>query len=265
MCLIAHISDLHFGRARPGATGALLRALRLSVPDLVVVTGDLTQRARRREFAAAQEFLARLPATALVVPGNHDLPLWRPMARFARPWGRWRRYISADQIPVVRGPGCVAVGVNTARRWGSWIDWSRGRINRAQLEAVAAAFADTAPETLRILAAHHPFLLLPGGLRHRPVGRASLGLARLIESRVDLILGGHVHRAYAGVARAPGPVVVQAASAVSDRLRGEPNGFNRIRLQPATLTVEVLQWQHGEFAVQRSHVFRRAGSGWVAA
>lgn len=253
---IAQLSDLHFGRHLPEVAEALLDSLREVAPTMIAVCGDLTQRAREGEFRAAREFLDRLPAPALVVPGNHDLPGWRLWSRFTRPWRRWRRHIMTDPHAVATGTaeGVLAVGVNTARRMGVHPDWSRGRINARQLTGILAAFDRAGPADLRVVIAHHPFLLTPAGLRRGLVGRSALALRRL-NRRADLLLGGHIHLAYSDVVG--GMVVAQSGTAISDRLKGEPNSYNVIDIVGDELTVETRLFDGATFAAATLHRYRR--------
>ncbi|MEV4512382.1 metallophosphoesterase [Dactylosporangium sp. NPDC049525] len=261
---IAQLSDLHFGRDVRAVAQTLLADLRDVAPTLVAVCGDLTQTAREAEFRAARAFLDELPAPALVVPGNHDLPGWRVWSRFGRPWRQWRRHLGTDPHDVVThtAGGLVAVGVNTARRWGPHHDWSRGRIDARQVNATAAVF-DAAPrDDLRVLIAHHPFLLTPSAQARGLVGRSDLAL-RHLRRRADLLLGGHIHLAYSGVV--DGLVVAQSGTACSNRLKGEPNSYNLIEADGDQLTVSTRRWNGERFATHQRTGYTRAGHEWRTA
>jgi 3',5'-cyclic AMP phosphodiesterase CpdA len=253
---IAQISDLHFGRDVPAVAEALLAELRETRPTLVAVCGDLTQRARTEEFEAAHAWLEKLPAPALVVPGNHDLPTFGLWSRFTRPWRRWRRHMGTDPRTAVTyaHDGLVAVGVNTARRWGPHIDWSRGRINARQLAAVLAVFGTSPGDALRVVIAHHPFLLTEAGLKRGLVGRSDLALRRL-RQRADLLLGGHIHLAYSGIV--DGLVVSQSGTAFSDRLKGEPNSYNLIEAEGDRITVRVRRLEGDHFETHEQTDYSR--------
>ncbi|MET7424732.1 metallophosphoesterase [Dactylosporangium sp. NPDC005555] len=260
---IAQISDLHFGRDVPAVAAALLAELRDAAPTLVAVCGDLTQTAREAEFQAVRAFLDELPTPAVVVPGNHDLPGWRFWSRFTRPWRPWRRHLGTDPRGAVTHTtgGLVAVGVNTARRWGPHHDWSRGRIDARQLAAAATAFGAAPAGDLRVLVAHHPFLLTAAGRARGLVGRSGPAL-RHLRRRADLLLGGHIHLAYSGVV--DGLVVAQSGTAFSDRLKGEPNSYNLIEATGDRLTVTIRRWDGDRFDAANRTAYRRDDHEWVA-
>ena len=261
---IAQISDLHFGRDIPAVAQTLLAELPDADPTMVAVCGDLTQAARPAEFLAARAFLDQLPAPALVVPGNHDLPGWRVWSRFARPWVQWRRHLESDPYGIVAHPadGLVAVGVNTARQWGMHPDWSRGRIGAHQLTAILAAFDDAPRDYLRVLVAHHPFLLTQAGQSRGLVGRSKLARRRL-RQRADLLLGGHIHLAYSGVV--DGVVVAQCGTAFSNRLKGEPNSYNLIEAEGDRMTVSIRRWDGDRFDTHQRTEYVRLGHEWSLA
>jgi len=259
MIRIAHISDLHFGREVPEVVEALVAELDGERPDLVVVSGDLTQRARVGEFKAARAFFDRLPHPQLVVPGNHDVPAWPLTLRFAAPWSRWKRLVSPELEPLVSGEGFCAVGVNSARRWGPYLDWSRGRINLTQLEHAEAIFS-RCEKDLHIVVAHHPFLLTEASAGRRIIARADVALPRLLRANVDLLLGGHVHLAYSGVVG--GMVVAQTGTSLSSRLKGEPNSFNRIRASREVIEIDNMVWESARFACKHTTTYRKINDAW---
>lgn len=261
MIRIAHLSDLHFGRDVPEVVQGLIEELLHDHPDLIAVSGDLTQRAQESEFEAARAFFDRLPIPKLIVPGNHDMPLYALALRFANPWRRWRRWFSPELEPVVRGKGYCAIGLNSARRASASLDWSRGRINAEQLERAAAIFEGCAQD-LHIVVAHHPFLITDAGEHRGVIGRAKLALPHLLASGVDLLLGGHVHLAYSGVA--DGVVVAQTGTAVSSRLKGEPNSYNRIRASGEAIEIEIREWHDTAFRTRTTTHYARDAGQWVS-
>ncbi|MFD2110718.1 metallophosphoesterase family protein [Thiorhodococcus fuscus] len=261
MMRIAHISDLHFGTHLPRLAEALSTEIHRMDPTLVALSGDLTQHARAREFAAAAEFIRMLPEPLLVVPGNHDLPGWRPWRRFIHPWRAWRRHISEELESSVSGEDFIAIGVKTARRWGLHLDWSRGRINLNQLGRVVRLASAAKPDAMRILVAHHPFLLSDAMRRRGLVGRAQDVLGGLRSARIDLILGGHLHQSDAGTTH--GIVVAQAGTAISRRRKGEPNAFNRIEASRQRIRIDAMRWDGTRFSVAQRWEFERTTMGWT--
>jgi 3',5'-cyclic AMP phosphodiesterase CpdA len=264
---IAHISDLHFGREDRRAVEALLDDLATLHPSLVAVSGDLTQRAKPSEFAAARAFLDRLDAPALVVPGNHDVPLYDVVRRFARPLHRYRNFITSDLSPVFRDDELVVLGVNTARS----LTIKHGSISERQVRELRHRLATHGEDLFKVVVTHHQFILPPGLRAGRIVGRAPLALGVLDEAGVDLLLAGHLHRGYSGDVRSHHPlvkrsiVVVQAGTAVSMRGRGEPNSYNLIAITRDRLEVAVRMWSGKGFAHAATYVYARRGGEWVRA
>ncbi|MCQ4159845.1 metallophosphoesterase [Roseomonas sp. GC11] len=244
---IDHISDLHFGRVDEGVAEALLAALNDGPADLVVISGDLTMRARRREYQAARRFIAALKAPVLVVPGNHDIPTYWPWERFLDPFGRWHRYINPDTEPLWQDEHLAVIGLNTVVRAAPRLAWQEGRVKRHRLERLLQRLARLPPGLFRVVVAHHPFLA-PEDAPETPLAhRAAPALAALRQAGVRLILAGHLHRGYVRLHRgttAEGEdlLVVQAGSATSTRLRGEPNAYNRILIQDGQPSITPRRW-----------------------
>ena len=264
MRTIAHISDLHFGREERRAVEGLLADLGDRAPSLVVVSGDLTQRARRREFAAARDFLGRLPFPKIVVPGNHDVPLYNVVNRFARPLQRYREYITDELSPTYIDEEIAVLGINTARS----LTWKGGRISHRQIAEVRAKLCPVPPSALKIAVTHHQFIPPPGKSAGDLVGRAMLALEALEACGVDLLLAGHLHLGYTGDVRAThrtatrSMVVVQAGTAVSTRGRGEANSYNFLTIDRGHLTVAVRSWDGTRFSTTRTVHYAKSGNEW---
>lgn len=254
MTTIAHISDLHFGRVNSDVVRGLLADLEAAPPDLIVVSGDFTQAARRIEFRAARAFLDRLPGPWFAVPGNHDIPPFNLLERFVLPYRSYRRWISPVLEPVWSRRGVVVVGVNTARRIGYSLNWAHGRISSWQIGAIEQKLRRFPEARWRIVVAHHPFLPPPGPAQQKIVMRSALALRRFAKAGVDAILAGHLHRAFHGHAieqthddTAPHILVVQASTATSSRTRAEPNAYNRLTLGPENIEIETRTWTGDHF------------------
>jgi len=263
---LLHLSDLHFGRVDLALVEPLVAAAKALGPDLVVVSGDLTQRARRAEFRAARAFLDRLPAPRLVVPGNHDIPLWDVLRRFVSPLGRYRRYITPDLAPFYENEEVAVLGINTARS----LTRKYGRINEDQIAAAQAAFAGAKPGTVKVVVTHHPFDLPPGVQSHAIVGRSRMAMKGLAAARVDLILSGHLHLQHTGLTARRYPIeghsalLAQAGTTISTRGRGEANSFNFIRVSSSQMTIEHYLWDvgRGSFRQAAEERFARAAGRW---
>lgn len=263
MKTLAHVSDLHFGREDPAVAEGLAAEIAERRPDLLVVSGDLTQRARRSEFAAAVAYLARLPGPQLVVPGNHDIPLFDVARRFLSPLGRYRRYLRAERFPAYDDGELSVLGMCTARRYL----WKDGSIDPSQLEAIRASFAGKRDRTLRILVTHHPLVPRPGAHHPAVVRRGHQATAAAAEAGVDLLLAGHLHTGSVSdlrTAREGGHAVIvaQAGTAVSVRRRDEPNSYNLLTLDGDRLAIAVRVWNGSAFVVREEVPFARGADGW---
>jgi 3',5'-cyclic AMP phosphodiesterase CpdA len=268
MRLIVHLSDIHFGRVDPATLEPLADAIIRRAPHLLAVSGDLTQRARRREFAAARAFLDRLPFPQLVIPGNHDVPLHNVLTRFLTPLARYRRTITNDLSPVYRDDEMIVVGVNTARSW----TWGEGRINVTQVDEVAAQLSGVPRELTRVVVTHHPFDLPEGVREERLLGRADMAMKKLSAAGADLFLAGHLHISHIGHAAERyeignhSALVVQAGT-VSTRSRGEQPSFNVLRIERPFIAVERLVWNASRGAYEEADEsrYRHTDHGWTRA
>jgi 3',5'-cyclic AMP phosphodiesterase CpdA len=261
MARIAHLSDVHFGRHVPEIVGAAEKWLSEHLPDLVIISGDFTQRARRAQYEEAAAFLDRLDAAGLktlAVPGNHDVPLYDVVRRFARPLERYKRYIDEDLCPWFENERLAVLGINTARS----LTIKDGRINYEQMHVIREAFHDVPPEKTRILVTHHPLFAMPlgeEGALTKTVGRHQPALEAVADAGVHILLAGHFHRTFAESARKmvenTGPaLVIQAGTATSDRLRqDEQQSFNWIEThRNDEIDLQVIEWNGSSFR-GRSH------------
>ncbi len=268
---ILHISDLHFGPPfMPTVAEVLLQSVPLLNPDAIVVSGDLTQRAKRHQFESARRFFDRFAdIPMLVIPGNHDVALYRIFERLFRPHALYREIIHPDLNPVLQVGNVMLVGLDsTAPRSAV----SNGRLHRHQLRHCEEAFANVPEDMTRIVVAHHHFA--PG--HDKVLDVAMPGSRRAIdcfvEQKVEMILGGHLHRSYIGNSldffpghhRERGVIIVQCGTTTSSRGKGrerDENTFNLIDAGAKTLTVTHYLYfeEAGEFAPVSKHSFPRQG------
>ena len=266
MRTVVHLSDIHFGRLDPSTVSPLHHAIARLRPDLLAVSGDLTQRARRGEFAAARLFLENLPFQRLVVPGNHDVPLYNVFTRFFTPLARYRTAITNDLSPVYRDDEVIAVGVNTARSW----TWGEGRINVRQVDDVVAHLSGVPRDVIRIVVTHHPFDLPEGVREERLLGRAKMAMEKLSAAGADLFLAGHLHISHIGHTAeryqiAGHSALVVQAGTVSTRSRGEQPSFNVLRIERPHISVARLLWDQSAaaFSETAESRYRHTDAGWV--
>ena len=263
---IVHLSDLHFGRVNPSLLDPLISIVREVGPDLVAISGDLTQRARSHQFQQARTFLDALPKPQIVVPGNHDIPLHNVFARFLEPLTKYKRYITDDLQPVYEDEEVVIIGVNTARS----LVVKGGRINEVQVGRLREKFCSLKSGVVKVVVTHHPFDLPEGHDERHLVGRARMAMTGLAECGADLFLAGHLHVSHTGHTkryniRGHSALVVQAGTATSTRERGEANSFNLLRIAYPGITVEKFAWDalQSSFAVSTVENFKHTEEGWI--
>jgi 3',5'-cyclic AMP phosphodiesterase CpdA len=266
MKTIAHISDLHFGKIDPPVAQGLITDLSERHPTLLVVSGDFTQRARSGQFAQARDYLKRLPVPQLVVPGNHDIPMYNVVRRFLFPLNRYKQYISQDLTPCFADNGLFVVGVNTARSFTHKSGW----ISDAQLVEIRRQFTAAPSTACKVLVTHHPFIPPPREPNADTIVGAERYLSRLESCGVDMLLAGHLHKAYhddlqlRNKAARRSILSIQAGTATSTRRRGEPNAYNWITISPDLCTVAVRAWNGREFDESLVTRYHRVDHAWTA-
>ena len=267
MRTVVHLSDIHFGRVNDALVEPLLGLVSEIRPDIVAVSGDLTQRARTSQFKEARAFLDRLPSPQIVVPGNHDIPLFNLAARFGSPLKKYRRYITADLQPFYADDEMAVIGINTARS----LTRKDGRISRPQVASVVAKLSGLPSGLIKIIVTHHPFDVPAGHTGHDIIGRAKVAMKAFARCGADIFLSGHLHVSHSGPSAqrygivGHSALIVQAGTTVSTRGRGEANAFNVIRLQWPQISVQCFEWEprSGTFAGAWLAEYRHTPEGWA--
>ncbi|AUW58618.1 phosphohydrolase [Sphingobium sp. SCG-1] len=273
MARIAHLSDIHFGANDPKIVAATEAWLIQQQPDLIIISGDFTQRARVNQFREASAYINRLRASGfkvLAIPGNHDVPLYDVVRRFAAPLDRYKRYISNDLCPWFENDEVAVLGINTARS----LTIKDGRINREQLRLIHDRFASVDQRKTRILVTHHPLFAMPigdGGELSEAVGRHDDAVKAVCEAKVHVALAGHFHRTYAESARkmvekAGASLIIQAGTATSTRLRNEePQSFNWLHVRHNNeIELQVVVWNGAAFQRGNHVQYDFDGKDWTS-
>lgn len=228
MSVLLQVSDTHFGtEQKPVVQALLVLAVQLR-PDVVVLSGDITQRARPDQFRAARTFADRLGAPLLAIPGNHDIALFDLWARLTRPYARYAAVFGADLEPVHNSHDLLIVGVNTTRAWRH----KNGEVSMAQIDRVATLLHAASPRQLRVVVVHQPVAVILEKDRTNLLRGHETATRVWSAAGADVVMGGHIHLPYTlalqGLARRTW--VVQAGTAISSRTRsGVPNSVNVLR------------------------------------
>ncbi|MGD2044772.1 MAG: metallophosphoesterase [Gemmatimonadota bacterium] len=273
MLTVLHASDFQCGRPfRQNAAEALVRFADDLGPDVVVVSGDLTQRAKKREFALVKTILRRLPQVpCIVTPGNHDVPLFRVFERLVNPYRNWRSAISPDLNTVTRLEGVTFVALNSSAPRRALVN---GRIDPFQIELARDAFASVGPADIRALVIHHHFVPVPDGTDGTPLPRAAELVGAFEDMGVDFVLGGHVHQTHVttssdllGERAVPGIPLIACGTTTSWRGRGpeaDLNSLNVVRVHEDEVEIvpHILE-QEGRVFEPRAPIVlpRRTASG----
>lgn len=257
---LLQISDPHFGTERPQVVEALLQLVRDQAPEVVVMSGDITQRARRGQFDAARAFVQRLaPAPVLVVPGNHDLPLFNLVARLCWPYAQHRRVFGPELEPVHASAGWLVIGVKTTRRRRH----KDGEVSDAQIERTARQLQAARPDQLRVVVLHHPIAVCREQDAENLLHNREAAIERWSQAGADVVMGGHIHLPYVvPLHEAEGGLprrlwAVQAGTALSHRVRHEAgNSVNLLRrVGPGATGALLERWDfdeaRGRFSVAR--------------
>jgi 3',5'-cyclic AMP phosphodiesterase CpdA len=258
MLTVLQGSDVHFGSPHDSeAEGQFVEEVERIDPDILLLAGDFTQRAKVREYREVRRFLDGFGDRAVVVtPGNHDVALYRIWERIGAPFRNYRRYVRADLDYTLRIPGATVVSLNTAAPRRAIVN---GRLDTTQLDFAARVFHEAPAGDLRCMVMHHPLVPPPDGGGDPCLPGAEEKLACIEGMRVEIVFGGHLHRAFA--VRSGGVVLAHSGTATSTRGRdaeGGKNSFNVIRVDTGVISVtRFLREDRGGFEETWTEEFKR--------
>ena len=265
MSTVLQLSDIHFGTEQPEVVEALLQLTREQKPDLLIISGDVTQRARRSQYDAALTFLERMPVpNTLVLPGNHDIPLYNLFQRFISPYYNYQRAFGTDLEPAFESDELMVLGVNTTRRSRHTV----GRISWEQIDRVSHRLMTASPRQLRIVVTHQPVAITRSSDEKNLLRGREAAVHAWADAGADLILAGHIHLPHVRPLKEVFPELkrpvwsVLAGTALSYRVRGDiPNSVNLIRYQSEDppLVCMIERWDHhssGAFKLVETHPLR---------
>jgi 3',5'-cyclic AMP phosphodiesterase CpdA len=263
---IAHLSDFHFGTHEPAVTADLVKSVLEVKADLVVLSGDFTQRARRWQFQEARKFVEQLPEPKLVIPGNHDMPFFNILARLFWPFSGYNEFIEPLGVAgqSYRDEGMAVIGLNTARRFTG----KNGRVSKEQVARVRDFFSDLGESVTRVLVTHHPLGQADNEVFVDLAFGSRLALPEVVNAGVQMLLSGHHHRGASGAIEETEDreqaLIVYAGTANSTRTReGDGNTYNLIEVDGRDIKVEVMRWVPGAgFKEARTSQYCYGEDGW---
>ncbi len=251
MIRLLQVSDPHFGTEQAPVADALLALVRCLRPEVLVLSGDITQRARAKQFRDARAFVGKLGIPRwLALPGNHDIPLFNPFVRLLSPYGRYQRYFGAVLEPTLETDTLMLLGVNTTRPWRH----KDGVVSDAQVARVAQRLRRARTRQLRVVVTHQPIHVYRDRDAHNLLHNHAAAAQAWAAAGADLVLGGHIHLPYVRPLRERMPELprdlwcVQAGTALSSRIRLEaPNSINLIEYDPLSMPRQcaVQRWDYG--------------------
>lgn len=258
MSAILHVSDIHFGCQNKAAVQAVGEIARAGGYALIVVSGDITQFGRPREFADAAAWIAELGGPIMLTPGNHDTPYAGLIERAVSPFSRYERHFGSPWSSAFEGEDLAARAFNTARGMQWRANWSKGAVDIEHVEHAVSDLRLCRPSSLRLAVCHHPLIEVVGGPVTGKVHGGRQACDLLANSGVDLVLSGHVHTAFAlSLPCGDGLTHTVGAATLSLRERGQPAGYNEITWDQETITVKSLGWTGSHFEPIRTWALPR--------
>lgn len=262
MPILAHISDLHFGTDIPTVTEALVKDIKAIMPNVIVLSGDVTQRGRRSEYESGAAFLRRFSTPVIVVPGNHDIPLYNPFRRLLRPFSRFEQLLEKYSTSYFCDDEIAIVGINTVNP----LQLKHGKFQQEDAEILREGFAGCRQAPWKIAVMHHPVVLYgqtteTKELREKILRSGGAALSVLQECGVNVILAGHLHQSnieelHTSLRTLTAPMLMlQAGTAISTRVRSEGNSYNVLTLEGDMCHISVRVFDGTTFREQRSHTF----------
>lgn len=250
---IIHISDLHFGAENTDAIQALLKTFKSIQYDLLIVSGDITQRALPSQFKAAKLFLEEIEGRKLIVPGNHDIPFYNLLKRAVSPFYDYKKYINSDLSFECDTEEALILGLNSANLWHG----KNGKMSHDSLMRLMTFFEENTTKP-KIFVLHHNFLKLPG--MHAAIADRKMIMDMLTACKVDIVLSGHLHIPHIKkelILPAKHPVYfITAGTAISKRLRGFVNSFNYLEIEKNKFTLQLYNFSDAEvFVPQEKNEF----------
>lgn len=246
---IIHISDLHFGKINPNVLDSLLTLINTQKVDCVVVTGDITQRARSHQFLAALDFLKKVKAPIISVPGNHDVPLYNIIQRLFTPFKKYNKYIKSFSPSIYKDNDMIIAGIITNNIYTI----KDGKISQEEISALYKVFEQNPAHPIRIIACHHPVF--------KPTTNPSiLHLQKqALELKPLIILSGHDHQSsveYIDNENEKYPLLINAGTATSNRTRKEANSLNHIEINFTDIIIKNFIFEEDKFELKTSRTFR---------
>lgn len=255
---IVHISDLHFGAEDLNVLRELLENINNHNPNLVIISGDLTQRAKSEQYEDAADFLAQIKFPKIVVPGNHDISLWNLFRRFFNPLQRFKKYIHDDEFPFYEDNEITIVGINSARS----LTIMDGRVSLSQIQHLKNIFCNKSEPQFKAIVIHHNLIPSTDIKSHKILGRAGLMIAELNDCGIDMIFSGHLHKYQSEDVQkyfkgSNSIIISQAGTATSSRTRGEKNSYNYVEVFPSKILINIMRFNGEKFIAEKEIVYNR--------